>query len=315
LAHILRYTDPDQALNLLEQISDEDVDAELLMANLYVHRDKEKALHYFQRVIDLDVQPQTPRALLNMVTHHMCGYLEFDKQKAFQLIVQASEKSDPATTAAGCRIWERLSDFHHRGYGTAVNLYKATEALVRVPENLLNRDGKYNLGVWTYRGAGCIKPDFAKALDIMFELDSKYGDADAQTIIGDSFQKGKNPEGTPNVNLAVQWYRKAAKQGQVEAIKRLIDLAETVEEKVQWLKQLLHERKLHRKDFDNELENRNQTLTVDYDVLALIMDEMQGIQKQLESLQLRPPLIGGELFLKAEKMYAKHAAENDALRK
>jgi len=317
VAHILKQRgNKDQALEWLNKIADEDVDAELLIAEIYAPVDKEKSLHYFQRVIERNVQPQSAKALFFMGIFHMHGCFKFerDEVKAFSLVSQAAEQSDP-DSVFGAKVWMKLSDLHHRGFGTPVNVYKATECLVRVPEHLLDRESKYNFGYWTYRGSGCIKQDRARGLDIMFELDKECGDRDAQTVIAESFRTGRNPEQTPNTELAVEWYRKAARQGQVLAIKYLVDLSSTDQEKVHWLEQLLAERKQFPKYFDEELSHCNQTINVEYKVLQYVMDELHSLRRALEKVQLQPPLLGGELYRKAKTMFMKHAAVNDVFGK
>lgn len=320
LAHILRQCgDKDEALALLQQIEAEDMDAVLLMAQIYAYRDKEKCLEYFDRVIDAAEPHVRSKALLSLANYYRMSYSKLgqDAMKSFTLTERAvaeldsQVKDNEAVSAVWAKACMQLADLYHKGFGTPVDMHKSTATLLKVPVEQLDITSKYNLATWYYRGKGCIRRDVAKALDLFFALDQESGDADAQYMIGDSFEHGQNPEHTKNLTLAKQWYQKSADNGQVGAIKRLMGMVETAEERAQLLEKLLEHRRRYPRSFESEFPNNHKTITVDYDVLDLLTRELVETRRQVEEYQLRPPLIGGELYRKTAQLYQKHAAEND----
>ena len=78
----------------------------------------------------------------------------------------------------------------------------------------------YNLGVMAVKGWG-MKKDLGKAF-VYFCISAEYGFREAQVIAGDMFANGIG--GAMNAKKAVEWYRKAAKQGDVTAKSRIIDM-------------------------------------------------------------------------------------------
>ncbi|KAI9199350.1 Sel1 domain-containing protein [Polychytrium aggregatum] len=82
-----------------------------------------------------------------------------------------------------------------------------------------NSYGLYGIGYLLHRGEG-VTEDKAQAVEWLrqsAELGNRYG----QYYLGSCY---KNGDGVPKINTAVYWYRKAANQGDQEAINCLKSL-------------------------------------------------------------------------------------------
>uniref|UniRef100_A0A6C0BP38 Uncharacterized protein n=1 Tax=viral metagenome TaxID=1070528 RepID=A0A6C0BP38_9ZZZZ len=307
LAHMLRFSDTDRAIQLLHTIEDDDVDALSLLAQIYARRDGEKCLHYYQRACDEDVNrdraAKTMYQLANLYYHtHWCGCkLQKSPEQAFAWYVKSAE-------AGFSKAWARVADCYHRGLGVTVSFHKETEALLRLPETEWDQTTKFNLAFYYYRGRGCIVPDRERALRMMRELDQEYGDADAQYVLGEAAERDKD------LDRARFWYRKAALQNEVSSVKKLWQLAESAgdfDEAVEHLEHLLRIRRQSRAHFDTTITSR--TLWVDLHTLDALFEKLADTQRRLQECELRPPdaCAGGRLYEDAKQAFQQHAVEND----
>ena len=303
LAHILRFTDTERSIQLLDTIEQEDRDAVWLLAQIYRFEDAEKCLHYFHRACYEDENKlRAAKTMYELANHYRHGFTKLGKsaEKAFEWYLKSAE-------AGFGRAWIQVADCYHRGSGVPVNRLKETEALLRVPESDWDQTTKFNLAFYYYRGRGCIIPDPEKGLRMMRELDQEYGDRDAQYVLGEAAEKEKD------LDRARYWYRKSADQNSAPSVKKLWQLAEKsgdYQEAAAHLEHLLKIRADSREHFDEELPS--STLCVNFSTLAVIFEKLRNAQNQVEECELRPPNShGGQLFQEAESAFYYHAAEND----
>ena len=304
LAHIFRWKDTERCIKLCETIMDEDRDALFMLGSVYQFEDPEKTLFYWNKCIEKG-DGKTLCILAQCYTRTWKPF-EHNPKKGFELYIKAATELDykPA--------WMNISDCYREGIGVDANNALETDALLKVPPEMLDQTHKFNLAINIYKGYG-ITRDYDKSLKMFHELDETFNDPDAQYMIGDAYRYGKGVE--RNLAIAKEWFIKSANNKDILACHTLLQLLSTpvlsktddnIEDTVLYHKYFEKYLKLRQdKPWEIKRNKLEGKLTIEHQSLDKMYCELLRLRKEVEEYELKPPLLGGRLFREARDRMVK----------
>lgn len=292
LAHILRFKDRKRSKKLFKTIIPEDLDALYLLGSYYQWSKPEKAMKYWNQAIEQG----DARTLCELAKCYTRKYkpFEYNPDKALELYIKAAEELDYK------KAYMYLSDFYRSDIGVIRDLEKEVGYLLKVPEEDLDQTHLFNLGLHLAKGHGGITRDYDKAMRIFRELDEKYNDKDAQYMIGELYRYGHGVK--IDKEESKKWFVKSAKQLDMVACKRLLETEDIEDDEYQEFFELLLK---SRSKYYYEIEKNCMGSSMKFKLQALdtMYQELTTLRKKVEEYELRPPLIGGELFRQARNRF------------
>lgn len=299
LAHVLQEKDKDKAIQLFEEIKDQDIDAIFMLGKMHMYRNPTKAIEYFE----LGMKQSSPSCIhgLGRVYEYEAHKQSTDETKN-EYYTKAFKNYEKAAGLGHSGAIDALARFYRVGRGVSINIDNEYETLNNADYEILTRYGKYNLA-WFYFNTVKYQ-NYKRAFEIFQELDEKYQDNDAQYMIGMHYLNGKAVE--KDTQKAIIYFKKSANNGCADSYKKLFYLAKTekcisTEEQMQHFKSWMKARMNSWKPPDVEVK-------VSSVMLDQIMSNYFKMEKRLLEYELQPPCKngGGELFQKAKERFDTH---------
>lgn len=302
LADIIKVTDRDRAIKLLESIIDEDNDALYNLGHLYRFTEPDKTLQYWQKAID-NGDGLTMNTLGDHYRFHYSKVVKHDPVKAFEMYLKAAE-------SGYVKAWIKVSDCYMTGTGVGFDEVKEIDSLLRVPEKDLDQIHLYNLGYYNYKGLGKIQRDYIKAFRIFKHLDETFNDRDAQHCIGEYYEYGHGECKRDKVE-AKKWYKKSADNKDIVACQKMVNFSDDDDEVFYYLEQLLTLRINDPKEAIRQ--HIPEYARLKYKHLDKLYKELSELRIKCGEYDMRPPLIGGKLFREAQARFNKITSQHEEL--
>jgi TPR repeat protein len=264
--------------------------------NLGMYKVFDQLSYYYKRQIEESSSPQERSGLINKL--RVMADKTYDKILLENNNENSNQLSKECINKLGV-LFSTPNSYIIRDYNKAVKLWKISTSIY-----IDNNNGFYNLGLSYLYGEGCEK-DLNKAFSHFMK---SLEDPDSQREIGMFYENGLIDETPKNVDLAKEWYIKAANHKYTpdyESCIKIVNLSNDIKEKSKYYLKAINSIR-----YSQSKTKEYDKLKIPKDVLLYwhdkINEKIPTLKQRIIELECRPPIEGGKLYQNALHNFSKN---------